>query len=112
MSVGVAILAVLVAGLVLVAPAARTALNTVATDDAYVNGHVTFVAPRVPGQVQRVLVSQGVLWEKGTVLLLGGGGSGASVPVAISRRGLIAGNLVGDFGFIDAVTWEHRVHHG
>jgi hypothetical protein len=28
-------------------------LNTVSTDDAYVNGHVTFVAPRVPGQVLR-----------------------------------------------------------
>src|SRR5436190_23713561 len=24
--------------------------NTVSTDDAYVNGHVTFVAPRVSGQ--------------------------------------------------------------
>jgi multidrug resistance efflux pump len=28
--------------------------DTVSTDDAYVNGHVTFVAPRVPGQVSRV----------------------------------------------------------
>ena len=33
-----------------------TALNTVSTDDAYVNGHVTFVAPRVAGQVTKVLV--------------------------------------------------------
>ncbi len=33
-----------------------TALSTVSTDDAFVNGHVTFVAPRVAGQVQRVLV--------------------------------------------------------
>src|SRR5262245_28403773 len=31
-------------------------LNTVSTDDAYVNGHVTFVAPRVAGQVLHVLV--------------------------------------------------------
>src|SRR5262249_16799875 len=31
-------------------------LNTVSTDDAYVNGHVTFVAPRVSGQISRVLV--------------------------------------------------------
>jgi len=31
-------------------------LSTVSTDDAYVNGHVTFVAPRVAGQVARVLV--------------------------------------------------------
>ena len=29
------------------APAVETALNTVSTDDAYVNGYVTFVAPRV-----------------------------------------------------------------
>ena len=27
------------------------AFHTVSTDDAYVNGHVTYVAPRVPGQV-------------------------------------------------------------
>src|SRR5262249_7849469 len=31
-------------------------LDTVSTDDAYVNGHVTFVAPRVAGQISRVLV--------------------------------------------------------
>ena len=30
-------------------PWIRLALNTVSTDDAYVNGHVTFVAPRVGG---------------------------------------------------------------
>src|SRR5689334_11630759 len=35
------------------APWVVTALNTVSTDDAYVNGHVTFVAPRVAGQVSR-----------------------------------------------------------
>src|SRR5262245_44841765 len=33
-----------------------TAWTTVSTDDAYVNGHVTLVAPRVDGQVVRVLV--------------------------------------------------------
>src|SRR5262245_55403260 len=33
-----------------------TAFTTVSTDDAYVNGHVTIVAPRVAGQVTRVLV--------------------------------------------------------
>ena len=37
-------------------PWLRTALRTVSTDDAFVNGHVTFVAARVPGQVVRVLV--------------------------------------------------------
>src|SRR5262249_52077509 len=35
-----------------------TAFTTVSTNDAYVNGHVTFVAPRVPGQVARVLVDE------------------------------------------------------
>jgi hypothetical protein len=37
-------------------PWVQTALNTVSTDDAYVNSHVTFVAARVRGQVARVLV--------------------------------------------------------
>jgi hypothetical protein len=36
-------------------PAIQTALNTVCTDDAYVSGHVTFVAPRVAGQVTEEL---------------------------------------------------------
>src|SRR5439155_21024687 len=47
-------------GLIIVArilvPWVVTALNTVSTDDAYVNGHVTFVEPRVAGQVRKVLV--------------------------------------------------------
>src|SRR5215471_2637998 len=50
---GIAILAVLIAGVAFAIPTAKTALNTVSTDDAYVNGHVTFVAARVPGQVLR-----------------------------------------------------------
>ena len=37
-------------------PTVETMLYTISTDDAYVNGHVTFVAPRVAGQVSRVLV--------------------------------------------------------
>ena len=37
-------------------PWVRFAFTTVSTDDAYVNGHVTFVAPRVGGQISRVLV--------------------------------------------------------
>jgi membrane fusion protein, multidrug efflux system len=41
---------------VLSIPWIRAAFNTVSTDDAYVNGHVTFVAPRVSGQISRVLV--------------------------------------------------------
>src|SRR4051812_48184720 len=41
-------------------PYVVTALNTVSTDDAYVNGHVTQVAPRVDGQVVRVLVDDNI----------------------------------------------------
>jgi membrane fusion protein (multidrug efflux system) len=44
-------------------------LNTVSTDDAYVNGHVTFVAPRVPGEVLRVLVDDNNRVHKGDLLV-------------------------------------------
>ena len=44
-------------------------LHTVSTDDAYVNSHVTFVAPRVAGQVARVLVDDNNRVTKGTVLV-------------------------------------------
>jgi len=50
-------------------PVLETAMNTVSTDDAYVNGHVTFVAPRVSGQVSRVLVDDNVRVKKGDVLV-------------------------------------------
>ncbi len=43
--------------------------NTVTTDDAYVNGHVTFVAPRVGGQVVRVLVDDNNRVRKGDLLV-------------------------------------------
>jgi membrane fusion protein (multidrug efflux system) len=43
-------------------------LNTVSTDDAYVNGHVTFVAARVSGQIDRVLVDDNNRVHKGDVL--------------------------------------------
>jgi len=43
-------------------------LNTVSTDDAYVNGHVTFVAARVSGQVARVFVDDNNRVHKGDVL--------------------------------------------
>ena len=45
------------------------AFNTVSTDDAYVNGYVTFVAPRVSGQVARVLVDNNNRVKKGDVLV-------------------------------------------
>jgi membrane fusion protein, multidrug efflux system len=44
------------------------ALNTVSTDDAYVNGHATFVAPRVAGQIVRVLVDDNNRVRKGDIL--------------------------------------------
>jgi membrane fusion protein, multidrug efflux system len=43
-------------------------VNTVSTDDAYVNGHVTFVAARVSGQIARVLVDDNNRVRKGDVL--------------------------------------------
>ena len=57
-----------VAGYLLV-PMVETMLNTVSTDDAYVNGHVTFVAPRVAGQVSRVLVDDNYRVKKGDLLV-------------------------------------------
>jgi membrane fusion protein (multidrug efflux system) len=46
-----------------------TALQTVSTDDAYVNGHATFVAPRVAGQVARVLVDDNNRVHRGDLLV-------------------------------------------
>jgi membrane fusion protein (multidrug efflux system) len=43
-------------------------LSTVSTDDAYVNGHVTFVAPRVGGQIARVLVDDNNRVHRGDLL--------------------------------------------
>src|ERR1051325_3087403 len=45
-----------------------TSLNTVSTDDAYVNGHVTFVAPQVDGQISRVVVENNNRVHKGELL--------------------------------------------
>jgi membrane fusion protein (multidrug efflux system) len=49
--------------------AAAGALSTVSTDDAYVNGHVTFVAARVRGQVARVLVDDNNRVRRGDLLV-------------------------------------------
>ncbi len=49
-------------------PWVQLSLNTVSTDDAYVNGHVTFVAPRVSGQIARVLVDDNNRVHKGELL--------------------------------------------
>jgi membrane fusion protein (multidrug efflux system) len=45
------------------------AFNTVSTDDAFVNGHVTFVAARVRGQVARVLVDDNNRVRQGDLLV-------------------------------------------
>jgi membrane fusion protein, multidrug efflux system len=50
-------------------PKAFHAWHTVSTDDAYVNSYVTFVAPRVTGQVARVLVDDNNRVKKGDLLV-------------------------------------------
>jgi membrane fusion protein (multidrug efflux system) len=50
-------------------PWIQTTLNMVSTDDAYVNGHVTFVAARVKGQVSRVLVDDNNRVRKGELMV-------------------------------------------
>jgi membrane fusion protein (multidrug efflux system) len=62
-------LAGLALGVYFLIPRVKTALNTVSTDDAYVNSHVTFVAPRVSGQVSKVLVDDNMRVKKGDVLV-------------------------------------------
>ena len=62
------VVALAVAGHFLV-PWIDTTLNTESTDDAYVNGHVTMVAPRVSGQVARVLVDDNQRVKKGDLLV-------------------------------------------
>jgi membrane fusion protein (multidrug efflux system) len=64
--IGLVVLIVLV---IVATPLIIHALNTVSTDDAYVNGHVTFVAPRVQGQVARVLVDDNNRVRKGDLLV-------------------------------------------
>ena len=66
---GAAGLVILAAALWFGVPWVQTTLNTVSTDDAYVNGHVTFVAARVKGQVARVLVDDNYRVRKGDLLV-------------------------------------------
>ncbi len=67
----VGVIAILILALVLYygAPSIWKMLNTVSTDDAYVNGHVTFVAARVPGQVTTVYVDDNDRVRKGSILV-------------------------------------------
>jgi len=66
---GAAGVVVLAAALWFGIPWVQTTLNTVSTDDAYVNSHVTFVAARVRGQVARVLVDDNYRVRKGDLLV-------------------------------------------
>jgi membrane fusion protein, multidrug efflux system len=65
LGVGGALVLLLIIG----SPAIVRSLTTVSTDDAYVNGHVTFVAPRVAGQVSAVLVDDNNRVHKGDLLV-------------------------------------------
>ncbi len=60
---------VLLIVLIAIIPVAIHSLHTVSTDDAYVNGHVTLVAPRVAGQVATVLVDDNNRVHKGDLLV-------------------------------------------
>jgi membrane fusion protein, multidrug efflux system len=66
--IGVTAALVLAAVLIFGVPEVRLALNTVSTDDAYVNGHVTFVAARVSGQIAHVMVDDNNRVRKGDIL--------------------------------------------
>lgn len=65
-----AAIAIAVLGIVLAlgVPWISRILSTVSTDDAYVNGHVTFVAARVPGQLIKVLVDDNNRVHKGDLI--------------------------------------------
>jgi membrane fusion protein (multidrug efflux system) len=64
-AVGIVVILALVQGV----PWVLHSLSTESTDDAYVNSYVTFVAPRVNGQVARVLVDDNYRVKKGDVLV-------------------------------------------
>ncbi|MBA4017956.1 MAG: HlyD family secretion protein [Pirellula sp.] len=67
------VITVLVLGAVLSAikgwPVIWTLLTTISTDDAYVDGHVTLVAPRVSGQIIKVLVDDNNRVKRGDILV-------------------------------------------
>jgi membrane fusion protein, multidrug efflux system len=58
-----------VTALLVAVPWVHHALVTVSTDDAFVNGHVTAVAPRVAGQVVKVFVDDNNRVRKGDLLV-------------------------------------------
>jgi membrane fusion protein (multidrug efflux system) len=62
-------IAVAIIALIVGVPYVLHTMHTISTDDAYVNSYVTFVAPRVIGQVARVLVDDNNRVKKGDVLV-------------------------------------------
>lgn len=66
----IAIIVGLVAVLLFAVRFIHETLSTTSTDDAYVNSHVTFVAPRVAGQVAKVLVDDNNRVRRGDVLVV------------------------------------------
>jgi membrane fusion protein (multidrug efflux system) len=66
-SVGVVVLA---AACYFGIPWVLLSMNTVSTDDAYVNGHFTLAAARVPGQVKKVLTDDNKPVTKGQPIVL------------------------------------------
>jgi membrane fusion protein, multidrug efflux system len=68
LAIGVVAVLVLVAIWKIGVPWVELSLNTVSTDDAYVNGHVTFVAARVRGQISKVFVDDNNRVRKGDLL--------------------------------------------
>ena len=50
-------------------PRILLALHTVSTDDAYVAGHVTYIASRIPGTILKVLVDDNQFVNKGQLIV-------------------------------------------
>src|SRR6218665_828535 len=63
------LVAVVALALVKGVPWAVHSFRTESTDDAYVNSYVTFVAPRIVGQVAKVLVEDNNRVKKGDILV-------------------------------------------
>ena len=75
-------------------------LTTVSTDDAYVDGHVTAVAPRVAGQVVKVLVDNNNRVRQGDIPAFGARTAGLLVspqgPAPLLAASLIVPGIAGD----------------
>ena len=70
LSLSLMLLGTLAAGAYLGYPKLMTALTTVTTDDAYINSHVTYVAPRIPETVVEVKVDNNDFVKKGDLLIV------------------------------------------